>query len=337
MEQILELLSETQKNILSYLMVDDKENFIKLMGKEPDLLLKFPKAFEVACQNDSINIVKFFWRLGVQIDMSFLPLLCMRGQYDLVKFLMTHYSVSNVDWIPLFSCACKSGNIELVHYLKNLGFNSTENSILAICGAASEGHVEIVDLLLSMGLDMHCNNNYISRVACEKGYVEILQLLSDKRFEFNNDQSVGLSLASMHGQNKCIKFLSDHGVDVKSDNHAAFYFAIKGDEAHTLEYLIELTNGSVDYEILLEFVEKVKETTDLYPTKCGFIIKNKLKLDDFPLDIITNDECPVCLEESKIILSCRHNMCVECYYSLTAKKCPVCRYTIDENLIKRKS
>jgi hypothetical protein len=75
MEQILDLVSETQKNILSSLIMDDKENLIKIMQKEPNLFLQFPKAFEIASQNDSIDIIKFFWRLGIQVDMSFLPLL----------------------------------------------------------------------------------------------------------------------------------------------------------------------------------------------------------------------------------------------------------------------
>jgi hypothetical protein len=330
MEQILELFSETQKNILSYLLLDDIEN----LSKEPDLFLKFPKAFEIACQNDSINIVKFFWRLGVPMDMSFLPLLCVQGQYNLVKFLMTNYSIKNIDWISLVVCACKSGNIQLVKYLLHLGFEYS--NCTAICTAACQGHVEIVKLLLSLGADMYCNNNFIFRVACEKGYVGILQLLKQTGFNYNNDQSVGLSLAAMNGKNECIEFLSLNEVDIKSDNHAAFYFAVKGDKAETLQFLIRLINEDIDYKILLQFVEKVKETTNLYPVKCGFIVKNKLKIDDFPLDIVTSNECPVCFKGGNIILSCRHNICVECYFSLKFKTCPVCRYEIDEKLIKKK-
>uniref|UniRef100_A0A6C0KUJ9 RING-type domain-containing protein n=1 Tax=viral metagenome TaxID=1070528 RepID=A0A6C0KUJ9_9ZZZZ len=339
MEQILEFLTESGKNILSYCISDDKENFVKLIQKQPELL-NFPRIYEIACQHRSINLVKHFWRFGLPIDLFIIPVLCLQGQLDMVKFFTINYDISKVNWVPLITCASKSGNLELVKYLIYLGFDPTENENSAIRTAAFEGHYDIVKFLLNFGVDINCNKNYIFRIACEHGHVELVELLLENNFDLLADKSVGMSLAAINGRNEVLQILALKGLDLRSDNFAAFYFAIKSDKLETLTFLIDLVGEEhVKYEIILGFIEKVKKITEQDPINCRLFLQSKLKIlstIEFPLDILPSDVCPVCFQPVSLILSCRHSICLSCFQSLRDKNCPLCRYPIDKNLIKRK-
>ena len=339
MEEILEFFTKPGKDILSCCVMDDKENFIKLVQKNPQLI-NFPRMYEIACQNDSVNLVKYLWRFGLPIDIFILPALCLRGQLNMVIFFLINYDISKVNSISLLTCASSSGNLELVQYLVNFGFEASENENSAICVAALRGHYDIVKYFIHLGYDVHLNKNYLFRVACENGFLEIVNLLLENNFDFNSDQSIGVCLAAFHGHNNIIKLLFENGLDLFDDNFVAFYFAIKADNIDTLSFLIKLTEDKgINYETILQFTEKVKNSTGEYPFNCRLYIQTKLNINntiDFPLDNVPSDDCPVCFNRSSLILSCRHSICVSCYQSLKDLKCPVCRYQIDKNLIKRK-
>lgn len=63
--------------------------------------------------------------------------------------------------------------------------------------------------------------------------------------------------------------------------------------------------------------------------------------EDFPLDFVDEEKCPVCLEDEYteknylLRLPCNHTLCKGCLNGVNGK-CPKCRTKIDKSLIKRR-
>lgn len=63
--------------------------------------------------------------------------------------------------------------------------------------------------------------------------------------------------------------------------------------------------------------------------------------EDFPLDFVDEEKCPVCLEDEYtektylLRLPCNHTLCKGCLNGVDGK-CPKCRTKIDKSLIKRR-
>ena len=85
---------------------------------------------------------------------------------------------------------------------------------------------------------------------------------------------------------------------------------------------------NVNYNINLE--EAIKCNTKNRDMMMNVIEKNK-KLIKYNDNKVVKGACPICydeLEESRVILNCEHQYCVECFtnHSRLNNKCPMCRY-----------
>ena len=57
---------------------------------------------------------------------------------------------------------------------------------------------------------------------------------------------------------------------------------------------------------------------------------------DYPKDTPLSDECVVCFENDRLLITgCRHVVCSECIVKINGK-CPVCREPIRKSLIKKR-
>lgn len=116
---------------------------------------------------------------------------------------------------------------------------------------------------------------------------------------------------------------------------------LKYDKKMSLECLINHIKAKEDFPLIeiLNYAKILKKNRMCNPSACISYLRDILSVydDEFPADLIVdNDNCPVCDEAYQLFLPCRHVICKRCYYHLVDKKCPICRYVIDENLIKKR-
>ena len=71
------------------------------------------------------------------------------------------------------------------------------------------------------------------------------------------------------------------------------------------------------------------------PETMGQTLEEPKPLEDYPEDNPLADECAICFEKTKLLITrCRHVVCSECIVKV--EKCPVCREPIVKSLIKRR-
>jgi len=342
-------LNEYDEKTMDYLNAcfgGDVEKISRILDETPEIVREAPLGIENACQENRINVIKLLLSKGkmniTAEGSSAILASSYQGHVELTKFLISigaDISVFNNSAIVL---ASKNGHFEIVKLLTEYGADPCIDSywclMLAVLSDVSD--FETIKFLINMGCDPKSWNNIALRTSCEKGYVNVLKFLKSLDVPFVNLGGVPMGLAAGNGQLETITLLTEFGCDIHENKNTAFITAISRNQRHALEMLISLVtdNRRINLNELLYYAKNVKNSGIEEPTACISYLKELLHIEDqFPNDVVVNsDECPVCDEISDLILPCRHIICKRCYHLLQRKNCPICRYTIDENLVRKR-
>ena len=321
----------------------DVEKISLILDETPEIVREAPLGIENACQENRLDVVKLLLSKGkmniTNEGSSAILAASYQGHLELTKFLLTigaDVSSFNNSAIVL---ASKNGHCEIVKLLTEYGADPCVDSYWCLMSAAISEATDFgtIKFLINMGCDPQSWKNIVLRTSCEKGHVNILKFLKSLNVPFTNLGGDPLALAAGNGQLETITLLTEFGCDIHENKNIAFINAISRNQRHSLEMLISLSdNQRVNLNELLRYAKSVKNGDVQEPTACISYLKELLHIE-FPKDLVINsEECPVCDENSDLILPCRHIICKKCYHSLQVKICPICRYDIDENLVRKR-
>lgn len=341
-------LNEYDEKTMEYLNAcfgGDVEKISMILDETPEIVREAPLGIENACQENRLDVVKLLLskgKMNITAEGSSAILAAShQGHVELTKFLLTIGADASVFNNSAIVLASKNGHSEVVKLLTEHGANPCIDSYWCLLTAAMSeiADFETIKFLINMGCDPRSWNNILLRTSCEKGYVNILKFLKSLNIRFTELEGVPLALAAGNGQLEVIDLLTKFGCDVHENKNIAFVTAITRNQRHALEMMLSLSdNHRINLNELLNYAKNVKNGGVQEPFACISYLKELLHIEDeFPKDlVIDSDECPVCEEKSDLILPCRHIICKRCYHLLQAKICPICRYDIDENLVRKR-
>lgn len=341
-------LNEYDEKTMDYLnacFAGNVEKISLILDETPEIVKEAPLGIENACQENRLDVVKLLLSKGkmniTSEGSSAILATSYQGHVELTRFLLTigaNVSCFNNSAMVL---ASKNGHCEIVKLLTEYGADPCIDSHWCIMAAAISDTTdfETVKFLINMGCDPQSWNNIVLRTSCEKGHINILKFLKSLNVPFANLGGVPLALAAGNGQLDTITLLTEFGCDIHENKNIAFINAITQNQRYSLEMLVSLCdNQRVNLNELLHYAKSLKNGDVKEPTACIAYLKQLLHIEDeFPKDlVIDSEQCPVCDETSDLILPCRHIICKRCYHSLQVKICPICRYAIDENLVRKR-
>ena len=304
---------------------------------------KFPTGLELLCQKNNIEIIRFLVSRDY-IDLqnenkSALIVSCFYGHLDLVKYLISvGANPIETNNFPI-TFASRGGHIDIVKYLTLLGADPYVDNNINLCAAITSNNPFVIKFFIMFGCDPSSNNDLLMGIYCQYGNLDMVGFLHRFGVALNYQQ---LFLATTNNHIDIMEYLIVNGVNIREENDSVVLVAIKFDRLNALKLLCDHLHLSKNDEIflteLLIYAKNIKNIGMAEPTSCISFLKDLLKIEDeYPTDVIIDTfECPVCLEGSDLILPCRHLICKICIRSLLEKKCPVCRYPIDNNLVRKR-
>lgn len=211
---------------------------------------------EDAITNNNFHDLKLLRDYGCLMDTSHLILATKLGHIEIMKWLLTQFSVKLNE--KIFSTAVKSGNPETVDFLIDIGcpynkniFNNAcyygnldivslvfnkLNTRTFICEAvayenAIEGsNIEIVKFLFDNNIPY---NFFITTVAVRYNNLDILKLLVEKGIDLT---TITFNIAAEHGDTTILDFLYDNDCPVED---YIMTFAIRSKKLENVKWFID--------------------------------------------------------------------------------------------------
>ena len=133
-------------------------------------------------------------------------------------------------------------------------------------------------------------------------------------------------------------------IDISADDEYAFRWSCENGHLKVCMWLYEIKND-INFDLIFnelyntdinqKIIEWLITISDVFTyTKHNNIYKLVKYIKTIKKDIIMNDKCCVCLEESNCMTPCKHEMCLQCINILNDKKCPICRTQFDHCFVK---
>lgn len=333
-------LNENVKNYLHACYTGDIEILKNCIELEPDIVKTIPLGLESACQENYIDVVKFLVTHGgadlKNENKGLIIIAAYYGYTDIVKYLVSLGARPNeANDTPIIS-ATKNGHLDTVKYLVSMGADPYIDNCCNICLAITSENNELTKYFIKLGCDPSIYENVIMKFYCEKGNVEVVKFLVEFGVKPDNKY---LTIASSRGHLDLMKYFIENGVKIQDHHNYTFLAAIKHDQHIALEFLLSKVElDMTELSNLLNYANNLKNTGFTEPVSCIAYLKEVLNIeDDFPKDfVVDSDDCPVCGECANLIIPCRHIICNRCFKRLREKTCPICRYSIDINLVKKR-
>jgi len=343
-ELVIDQIEEKSLAYLDACFYGDVGKLREIIKSTPDIVKELSLGIEYACQRNHIDAVRCLLSEGnINIKKEGRNAIVVSAYYgwiELVKMLIAlgaDISTSNYAALML---ACKYGHKDIVELLITSYGDTCLDLNIYLMSASLSGDFETIKFLINMGCDPLSFNHMLIRMCCENGNVQILEYLKNMGLSFNDAIGQMLCIACKFENIEAIKFLIENGANVHENKNSPLLSCLMYDRKLALKFLVEHIKSTENFDIaeILRYAKKLKNEGTCDPSSCISYLRGILgDEDDFPSDlIIENLDCPVCEERSELILPCRHIICKRCYYHLIEKKCPICRYKIDENLIKKR-
>ena len=188
-----------------------------LIDKNPQLLHDINDSFILACSKGHIDIVKYFYEISSNIDLSI-------HQHAPFRF------------------ACKSGNLELVKFLYDINFinNKTNQDFIdedyydsvylsAICFASERGHLNIVKYIFDSILFIFSYS--------------LFKLSRDTNYMFYFFETIFIECCKSNNL-ELVNYIYENfpNIDISSNNENAFYnaiFSLNNNNFDIINYLFE--------------------------------------------------------------------------------------------------
>ena len=187
------------------------------------------KGFKAAAMNNNLEIMKFLFEHGVDINADGKPgWTALMHSVDSRDLNMTNFlldkgvSVDHVSVEELVECfekAATNNNLEIIKFLFEHGVNiSREKLANSLTIAAENNNLEIVEFLLKQGVDVNATGKFSWTVlmhAVRSGNSKMVRLLLDSGADVNAVSSEGnctaLSIASINSSSAMIDLLKENG------------------------------------------------------------------------------------------------------------------------------
>lgn len=343
-ELVIDQFDEKSMAYLDACFYGDVAKVREIIKSTPNIVKELSLGIEYACQENHIDVVRCLVGEGnmniKKEGKNAIIVSAYYGRTELVKMLIAlgaDVSTSNHAALIL---SCKYGHKEIVEFLITNYGDTTPDLNIYLMSACLSGDFETIKFLINMGCDPLSFNHMVIRMCCENGDVQVLEYLKNMGVSFSDSIGQMLCIACKFEHIEIIKFLVENGANVHENKNSPLVSCLMYDRKLALEFLVDHIKRTENFDIseILRYAKKLKKDGSCDPSSCISYLRGILgEEDDFPSDlIIENEECPVCEERSELILPCRHIICKRCYYHLVEKNCPICRYKIDENLIKKR-
>jgi hypothetical protein len=216
----------------------------------------------------------------------------------------------------IFNECCKHGHFELCQWLysiKPININETM-FILALYG----DNIHLVKWLYELTPFFLKDYMYIFEDLCKRGHLQMCQYIHRQfAFRVERPQLIFTQCCYMDKINVC-KWLyeSFQQINIISNNHHIFKLCCANNRRNICLWLCEMIP-----QYSLKYHNSVMIAIISIPN-----IINK--------DMIIDNKCCVCLEDSDAMLPCNHVTCLKCSNTLEQKICPLCRVKFNFCYIK---
>lgn len=159
---------------------------IKYHKKDLDLI----NNFFIACELGFSLVIKYYFaniypeNIPI-VTNSIFPIVCRKGNFDIVKWLEENCKEKLVTYIDAFMSSCIYGRLEIAQYLysknRQLFINNLypwfyEEEFNMSC---RNGHIDVVKYLVSLNDELNINFDYEDafQYSCENGHLEVVKWL----------------------------------------------------------------------------------------------------------------------------------------------------------------
>lgn len=325
----------------------DPDEIIQFKNENNDSFFELKDAImDYACKINNLDLFSFFVEeldAGLEKNWDFLITACTNNSIDIIKYLLSkNISITGLNNFPFF-IACKNGCLDILKLFfeyNPICPQSNDNEFIIIAAQYNQFHV--VEYLISLGADPFARQNFLIKSACEYNNVPLLQFFIDHDLSISKDLNYCINICIAFDYTEIIQFyLKKSLFNPTSENFSYFLTCIEVDNVNIFNLFFEYCYDhhiNIPEERLQHFLSQsdaVKEDS-----LCSLYLREKLGLGfacQFPLDFPVPVECHVCLEDSNLILPCRHAICSRCLILLyKTKTCGVCRLPFSKQFIKRK-
>jgi len=303
-----------------------------------------PYIVELACTLNKVDILSFFVdKMEFELKDQFFITACLNNALEVVQYFLTkNIDVFMLNNYPMF-IVCKYGYLDLLKlFLQHTGVDPTFNDNEMLIVAGQYGQIQMVNYLISLGCDPYARNNFIIKMACEFNNLPMIQSYANANLSITNDLIYCLNICISLDHSEILSFyLQNEYFCPTMTNYTCFFTCLETDNVNILNQFFEHCY-TMRIEIPRDVIEDFLSESDAIKqdSLCSLFLREKLGLGfacEFPLDIPLTVECHVCLEDSNLILPCRHTICSRCLIFLyKTKTCGVCRLPFDKSYIKRK-
>lgn len=201
------------------------------------------------------NATQISLQMQREIQMGFLWC-CKYNRIDTIKYI---YKRSIPDYVTRnegFKLSCFHGNIEIAQYLffdekerLGLGLEFDSSCIQsALIGTCKTGHLNVIKWLLSL---IEFNYSIIQQmfiIVCTYGYLDIAEYITSLGY-VHNDIQLFIDVCGTKNL-EMVKFLKDMFKNLTwLDILCAYWSAIKSDQIHIANWLMEFYNQNQRYQI----------------------------------------------------------------------------------------
>ncbi|XP_046562242.1 ankyrin repeat domain-containing protein 50-like [Haliotis rubra] len=185
------------------------------------------------------------------------------GHKEVVELLVTHgadLSLSVKGGDNILHIACNRGQFDVVKYL--LSLNSVDinsrgyKKRTPVMAAAEHGHKEVVELLVTHGADLSLSvkgRDDILHIACNRGQFDVVKyLLSLNSVDINSmgyKKRTPVMVAAEHGHKEVVELLVTHGADLSlsvKGRDDILHIACKSGQFDVVKYLLSLNSVDIN-------------------------------------------------------------------------------------------
>ena len=316
---------------------DHYEEFIEIQNQ----------IMELASKLNQLELFTFFVeKLGFDLDTDYQLFItaCHNNSLDIINYLLSqNANVKMLNHSP-FYIASKNGYLDMLKLFfehANVCPETNNNEFIIIAGQYNR--FDVIEYLISLGANPYARNNLLVKTACEYNNLPLLKFFVESGLSITKDVRYCIDICIAFDFSEIIVYyLQNSFFCPSSENFSQFFTCIETDNVNVFNIFFEHCYHNrieISKEILHDLLQESDSIKE--DSLCSLFIREKLGLGfecEFPSDFPLAVECHVCLEDSNLILPCRHTICSRCLIFLyKTKTCGICRLPFDKSYIKRKT